>query len=80
MHAHVVADIDDRRHLRADGSGVSSHAEKETGTADAPGQDHDPHPPILPHPRRPLGWRVSVYSVPTSIHRTGSNCDHTTTA
>ncbi|GLY01156.1 hypothetical protein Acsp01_15350 [Actinoplanes sp. NBRC 101535] len=70
MHAHVVADIDHRRHIGADGACVSPHAEKEPGASDAPGKDHDPHLPILPHLRDATRSWVAVYAGPTSItHR-----------
>ncbi|GIE79348.1 hypothetical protein Aph02nite_52980 [Actinoplanes philippinensis] len=59
MHAHVVADIDDRRDLGADGSGIRTNAEKETGTADAPGQDHDPHESHPPAPA-PSPWLPGI--------------------
>jgi hypothetical protein len=47
VQADVVTDVDHRGHLGAGRLRPGAYADQEAGAADAAGEDHDPHEPIL---------------------------------
>jgi hypothetical protein len=65
MHPYVVGDVDHRGDLGADLPGISTHADEESGAADTPGEDHDPHEAIFTYRYDETSLAPQVYAEPT---------------